>query len=328
MPFTRRTSRLLSRLAFGMALAGAAASVQAQPKFFRIGSGLAGTYPVFGAKLAELVNKSIPEVRASTVPGGTEANLVKVQRGEIEAVMSYTFEAAQVAAGKGELLKAPAPDLRHVAGLYGSYFFILARKDAAIQSLADLKAKPWRVWMGTKASVFWSMNTAALGAWNVNVDDIPRAGGVINTMGYQNLTQAFQDGQVDIGFFAGPIPYSLLLQLDKTSGFRMLSFDDAAMKRYNEALPGTASGVVKPGVYASVTGEVRVPYMFNQLVVSARVDNDFVYRLTKMMMEEYKAFHGLFPGADEIQPKNALAYNQLPVHAGAERYYREAGLLK
>jgi len=328
MSCTHRIPGHLARIALGVAIAGAATFAHAQPKFFRIGSGLAGTYPVFGAKLAEMVNKTIPEVRASTVPGGTEANLVKVQRGEIEAVMSYTFEAAQVAAGKGELLKAAAPDLRHVAGLYGSYFFILAKKDAAIQSLAELKGKPWRVWMGTKASVFWSMNTAALGAWGVTVDDIPKAGGVVNTMGYQNLTQAFQDGQVDIGFFAGPIPYSLLLQLDKTSGFRMLSFDDASMQRYNEALPGTGSGVVKPGVYASVTNEVRVPYMFNQLVVSARVDNDFVYRLTKMLMDEHKAFHGLFPGADEIQPKNALAYNRLPVHPGAERYYREAGLLK
>lgn len=309
-------------------LAVACAPVWAQQQFFRIGSGFAGTYPVFGAKLAEQVNKHLPDVRASTVPGGTEQNLIKLQRGEIEGVLSYTFEAAQVAEGKGELQKSPAPDLRHLMGLYGSFHYVLFKKDAAIQSLADLKGKPYRVWMGTKASVFWSLNSAALGAYGVSLEDITKVGGVINTMSYQNLTQAFQDGQIDVGFFAGPSPVSLLLQLDKTSGFRMLSFDDAAGKRYNELLPGTSMGAVKPGTYVHQKDEVRVPYVFNQLVVSAKLSDDVAYRLTKMMNEEYKAFHGLFPGADEVMPRTALAHNRIKIHPGAEKYYRETGQLK
>jgi hypothetical protein len=304
------------------------AIAQTQQKFFRIGSGLAGTYPVFGAKLAEMVNKHLPDLRATTVPGGTGQNLVKVQRGEIEAVMSYTFEALQVAEGKDELFNAPAPDLRHVMGLYGSYHYVLFKKDAPLQTLADVKAKPYRVWMGTKASVFWSLNNAALGAYGVALEDITKAGGVVNTMSYQNLTQAFQDGQIDVAFFAGPWPYSLMLQLDKTSGFRMLSFDEAAGKRYNELLPGTSMGTVKGGAYQSVKDDARTPYVFNQLVVSAKLADDIVYRLTKMMNDEHKAFHGLFPGADEISPKNALLLNKLKLHPGAEKYYRETGQLK
>ncbi len=324
---SRRVASVLAATCLGMLML-TAGPAGAQQQFFRIGSGFAGTYPVFGAKLAEQVNKHLTDVRASTVPGGTEQNLIKLQRGEIEAVLSYTFEAAQVAEGKGELQKAPAPDLRHLMGLYGSYHYVLFKKDAALQSLADLKAKPYRVWMGTKASVFWSLNSAALGAYGVSLEDITKVGGVINTMSYQNLTQAFQDGQIDVGFFAGPSPVSLLLQLDKTSGFRMFSFDEAGGKRYNEILPGTSMGAVKPGTYSHQKEEVRVPYVFNQLVVSAKLSDDVAYRLTKMLNEEYKAFHGLFPGSEEVLPKTALAHNRIKIHPGAEKYFRETGQLK
>ena len=87
-------------------------------------------------------------------------------------------------------------------------------------------------------------------------------------------------------------------------------------------------GAIKGGTYQSQKEEVRSPYVFNQLVVSAKVSDDIVYRMTKMMNEEYQAFHGLFPGANEVLPKTALAHNRIKIHPGAEKYYRENGTLK
>lgn len=298
-----------------------------QQKFLRIGSGLAGTYPLYGARLAELLNKNMPDVRATTVPGGTEQNLVRVQRGELEASLSYTFEAAEVAAGKGEL-KVPTPDLRHVMSTYGSYVHVTVRKDSTLKSLADVKNRPTRVWLGSKASVLWTLGEAALAAHGVKVEDITRAGGVINTVSYQNLTQAFQDGQVEVAFFAGPSPFSLLMQIDKTAGFRILPFDDEAGRKFNEILPGTGMVTLKGGLYQSQPQDVRLPYVYNQVVASAKLPDELVYRMTKLMNEQSAFFHGVFPGSNDIQPKNALLYNRLPLHPGAERYYRESGALK
>ena len=64
-------------------LIGSAPAVAQQ--FFRVGSGLGGTYQVFGAKLAELVNKNIPGIHASTLTGGGEQSLIRIQRGEPSA---------------------------------------------------------------------------------------------------------------------------------------------------------------------------------------------------------------------------------------------------
>lgn len=304
-----------------------ARSAAAQTQFVRIGSGLAGTYPVFAAKMAEIINRAVPGARASTLPGPTEQNLVRVQRGQAELCLSYTFQTYQVWNGQGELNVA-APDLRHILSSYGSYHMIVAQKNAPVESLADVGRKPLRVWLGPRASVFWPLNMAALAAYDLTPEDITRAGGVVNTAGYQNLTQLFQDGQVDVAFFAGPAPYSLLLQLDRSPGFKMLGLEGEAARKYEAALPGTGVRPHPGGLYQSVPNPVPAIYVFNHIAASAKMPDELAYNITKALWGAYREFHGLFPGAEETKPETALAYNKVPVHAGAERYYREAGILR
>jgi hypothetical protein len=319
----RTLSRLLL-IAAASALCVAPASAQ---QFFRVGSGLGGTYQVYGAKLADLINKNIPGVHASTVTGGGEQNLVRIQRGEVEISIIYTYDALKVSSGKGEL-KVPAPDLRHVVSLYGSFHTPFVQKDSQIQTLADVLKLKSRVWMGSRGSVFWALNEAALNAHGVTLDAIPKAGGILDTTAFANQAQAFMDRHLDVGFFSGPAPYANLMEIDRGPGFRMLNFSDEAGNKFMELLPGTGMSTLKAGTYKSTPQDVRVPYVVNQMVTSAKLPEDLIYKVTKLMNERYKEFHGLFPGSEEIQPAAALAYNKIPIHPGAERYYREVGLIK
>ncbi len=315
----------LAATLFGV-LSMAGGSVQAE-QFVRIGSGLAGSYPVFGAKLAELFNAHGPGVKASTFAGPTGQSLVKLQRGEAEAVLSYTFESE--AARRGEnALKTPAPDLRHLMTTYGATHVAIARSGVEIKSLADLSKKPYRVWLGPKSSVFWPLNLAALASHGVTPEDIVKAGGVVNSAGYGTLLQAFKDGQVDVAFMSGPTPYSLMMELDRGAGFTLLPYGEAELTKFNQLLPGTASVTIPAGTYGSVPAAMKVPYVVNHVVVSAKLPDEIVYRMAKTLVEHHKELHGLFAGAAEISPQRATANNALPLHPGAERYYREAGLLK
>ncbi len=296
-------------------------------QFVRIASGLAGTYPIYGAKLAEMMNKHIPDVRASTVAGPTEQGLLRIDKGDAEFGIAYTYQTLQLRNGESSL-KVKAEKLRHVASLYGAYFMVLVQKDSDIKSLADLKNKPYKVWLGTKASTFYALNVASLAAHGVTPEDITKAGGVLNTAGYQNLAQAFQDGQIDVAFFSGPAPYGPMMELDRAPGFRVLSFDKAAGEKMMALLPGVTMRTLKGGIYKSMPTEVSTPYLINELVVSSAVSDDLVYKTTKMINDQIKEFQGLFAGAEEIQTKVALDGNQIPLHPGAEKYYREIGLIK
>jgi TRAP-type uncharacterized transport system substrate-binding protein len=60
-------------------------------------------------------------------------------------------------------------------------------------------------------------------------------------------------------------------------------------------------------------------------VANAKMSDDLGYQITKIMNTQYKAFHGVFSGAEEIDDKEPLAHNRLPAHPGAERYYKEVG---
>jgi TRAP transporter TAXI family solute receptor len=252
---------------------------------------------------------------------------VRVQRGEAELCLSYTFQTYQVANGQGEL-RVPSPDLRHIMSTYGSYHMIVVRKDLDIENLGAVGRRPLRVWLGPRASVFWPMNVATLAAYGLTPDDITKASGVVNTAGYQNLTQIFQDGQVDVAFFAGPAPYSLLLQLDRAPGFRMLGLTGDAVQRFEAALPGTGVRDHPGGVYQSVPNPVPSPYVFNHVAASTRMPEELAYRITKALWDNHREFHGLFPGGEEVNPQTAMAYNRVPVHPGAERYYREVGIMR
>jgi len=308
-----------------VALLASVTTLHAQ-EFIRIGSGTAGTYPILGAKFVEVINANVEGVNASVLAGVGEQSLVRIQQGDAEMSLAPTTLAFTVYSGKGQL-GVEATDLRHLMTLHGLHHMAVVQKGAPINSLSDIKGGPYRVWMGPPAAAPYALNVAALGALGTTPGDITAAGGVINTADLSSLQQLFQDGQVDVGFFTGSAPYSMLLQLDSSPGFRILGYSEAEGERYMELLPGAGMRMLPAGLYKSVEAETWTPYIPNQLVVSAKLSDDTVYKITKALIEHAADYASLFPGADSIKPETALAFNKLPVHPGAERYYREAGLL-
>lgn len=300
----------------------ASAAVQ----FARIGSGFGGTYAIFCAKLAEFMNAELKNVHASTMTGGTEQNLILVQRGQAEFSIAYTFHAQLVKEGKGELHIA-CPDLQHVASVYGSYFVPFMQKNTPMKDLSDVAKYKARVWLSSKSSVLWVMNETALNAFGVTLDQLKAAGGIVDTTAFGNVAESFKDGQLTVAFMSGPQPYSIIMQIDETVGFKPVNFTKEAGEKYTKLLPGTEMRTLKGGTYKSQPNDISVPYVFNQLVTGPHVPEELIYETTKLIYQDYKKFHGLYAGSEDIRPENMLTLNTLPIHAGAKKFYKEVGLL-
>ena len=313
------------KVAFAAVLFLCAVTTAQAETFVRIGGGLAGTYPVFAAKLAELINEKIPDVTANVVSGNVEKSQIGIQTGELTLNIAPTFNSKQIFDGDGSL-GVPTPDVRHIITLYGSSIQPVAKK-GGVTSLDQLKDSANRVWMGQKSGFFYQIFEPMLEASGISVADIEAAGGVIEEYGYLQETQGFQDGRLDAGVFAGPIPYGLLLQIEKTPGFQLVGMDDASLDRLEEMMPGMARREIAAGSYAGQSESVMAPYYVNHLVANANADEDLIYQVTKLMYENYKEFHGLFAGAEEIDDKDVLIHNVLPVHPAAEKYFNEVGAL-
>jgi len=321
-----RWHKLFLIVLLGLAVAGAGSSAwAAQPYFMKVGSGFAGTYPVFCGKLVELINKQIPGVKASAQPGGTEATMVRIQKGEMQMGIGYTFLSKMVSDGKGAL-KTPAPKLRHLMSLYGSVLQVAASKKSQVSSLADAGKKPLRVFASKPGSVFYPLIETAFAAYGVTFKDIKKAGGLPNPMGYRDLVRMMQDGMLDVGFFSGPVPYSLILEVEKSPGIDFIGFSQEALDKYNQLLPGTGQETIKAGAYESLKEDIKSVFIMNHLYVSADMPDEIAYQICQVIDKNLPVLKKLFAGAETISPANGLKYNPIEVHPGALKYYQEKGI--
>lgn len=316
MVFTRRT------LIGAAALAVIGAQAQAET-FVRVGGGLAGTFPIFAAKLVELINENIEGVVANVVSGNVEKSQIGIQTGELTLNIAPTFNTKQIFDGNGSL-GVPTPDVRHIITLYGSPIQPVATLDGP-DTIADLAAGPNRVWTGQKSGFFYQVYEPIMQAAGISPDAIEEAGGVIEQFGYLDEVQGFQDGRLDAGIFAGPVPYGLLMQIADTPGFKLIGMSDEELDRLEEIVPGMGRYTVAAGSYPGQNAEVTLPFYVNHLVANANADPDLIYQVTKIMYEQHEEFHGLFAGSEEIDDQEVLRYNVLPVHPAAQKFYDEVG---
>lgn len=299
----------------------------AKEEFVRIASGLAGTYPIMGAKAAELINKYIPGVKASTIMRGATEGCLRVNKGEAEMSIDYSFDSKQLFDGTGAS-GIKAPNLRHLMTLYGSVYQPISVTKAGVTKLSQLKEKPYRVWGASKGSVFYQLCVAALQAHGLTYDDVKKAGGVMEAFDYGQTIEAIQDGRLDVSFYAGPVPYQVLQQVAKNPGFSLIGFDNDSIAKMQQLLPGTGKTIVKAGSYPGQTEDKLLPYLVNEWQIGAHVSDELAYQITKVLVEHYKDFHGLFAGSQEIGPDVLLTHYAIPVHPGAVRYYKEIGKMK
>jgi uncharacterized protein len=250
---------------------------QAQ-ELLRVNGGLAGTYPLFAAKLTELINKNIPDVKAAAVSGDSVKAQIDIQNGEVHYKIGYTYDVKRIADGLSTV-PIKTPDVCHIMTLYGSGLYAVSKTDG-IKDLRELANGKYRMWTGSKTGFFYNLISPALEAHDVNIEKIEKDGTILESFGYGDTVQAFQDRRLDLTFFSGGVPYSLMLQLDNSPGFHLINWDDESLKKLSEIRPGIFRGVVPAGTYKGQDKDVQVPWYVNQLVTSSKLPDDLTYKVT------------------------------------------------
>ena len=142
---------------------------QAQ-ELLRVNGGLAGTYPLFAAKLTELINKNIPDVKAAAVSGDSVKAQIDIQNGEVHYKIGYTYDVKRIADGLSTV-PIKTPDVCHIMTLYGSGLYAVSKTDG-IKDLRELANGKYRMWTGSKTGFFYNLISPALEAHDVNIEKI------------------------------------------------------------------------------------------------------------------------------------------------------------
>ena len=316
-----KTKLWAAALTATLAFAGAAHAQQ----FFRIGTGgTAGTYYPVGGMIANSVSQPGKLIATAQASNGSLANVTAVAAGSLEAGMTQSDVANWAYTGTGAFDGKPRiTDLRMIANLYPESIHLVVKKGSGIKSVADLKGK--RVALDEPGSGTLINARMVLAAYGVKETDIKPE--------YIKPNQAgdkLKDGALDAFFFVGGAPAGAIAELASSgTGIELVPLTGASADGLRIANPYFAVDTIAANTYKDVAA-VQTLAVGAQLVTNAKVDANTVYEITKAMYSEatQKTLQAGHAKGRFITKENAVKGVGIPYHPGAEKFYKEAGLLK
>ncbi|MEN5401212.1 TAXI family TRAP transporter solute-binding subunit [Achromobacter xylosoxidans] len=313
----------IATLAMAAAAVGATGAAQAQ-QFFRIGTGgTAGTYYPIGGIIANAVSQPGKLIATAVASNGSVANINGIMGGSFEAGFTQSDVAFWAYSGTGTFEGKPkAQDLRLIATLYPESIHLVTRKGAGIKSVADLKGK--RVSMDEPGSGTLVDVRLILGAYGMTDKDVKAE--------YLKPNQAgdkLKDGGLDAFFFVGGAPAGAIAELASAGNIELVSLVgpeiDALRAKQEFFTPDT----IAANTYQNLP-EVKTISVNAQMVTSAKLSEQVVYDVTKALYSDAtrKTLDNGHAKGKLITRDNAVKGAGIPFHPGAEKFYKEIGLLK
>jgi uncharacterized protein len=312
----------LRTILFAAALASSVAVARAAgPIFVNIlTGGTSGVYYPLGVALSQVYGRTIPEARTTvqaTKASAENLNLLQSGRGEL----AITLGDALSLAWKGDKeagFKAPLAKLRGVAALYPNYIHLVVRSDAGVKSIADLKGK--RVSVGAPKSGTEINSRTILKAAGMTYADL----GKTEYLDYAESVELIKNRQLDGTLLSSGLGVAAIRDAAATSHVVILPIPADVVKKVGDAAYQPCT--IPAGTYTGQSAPVETACISNFLVTREGVPEELVYKMTKGLFENLDALVAAHKAAKAISRDHALRGMPLPLHPGAERYYREVGL--
>jgi TRAP transporter TAXI family solute receptor len=335
-----KKSTLMAAAIAGATLFGSVASAQ-QMTFFRIGTGSAGgTYVPIGGIIANAIsnppgsrpcdkggNCGVPGLVAIAQSTNASAhNVNAVDAGQLEAGLTGAATLYQAYHGVEKFKDNKKGKLRVIANLYPEDMHLVLPKGGKLSSIADLKGK--RVGIAQAGSGTQIAVEMILKDNGLTRDDYTPA-----ELNNSQSAERIADGQLDAYFYAAGTPVAAMVQLSSTKGMDLYSFTDAEVEAVNKILPYYVPSTIATGTYEGLDYDVNTVAVNGILVTNADQPDELIYGITKALWSDTarKLLDNGHAKGKVITKETALkgiAALEVPLHPGAERFYKEAGLLK
>ena len=281
---------------------------------------MGGAYYPLGVGVSEIFAKVFPGLEARVeVTGGTVENPGLVNAGDCEIGIANTDMALFAYEGQTPF-EEPYPNLRGwIGGVAGGVVHYCVLESSGIKTLEDLIGKKIAVGpQGNSTSLFLEKVLTVMGySW----DDIQPS-----YLGFSDGVQALIDGKVDMAIVSAYPPVSAVQELAASGkAFNLIPFDDEFRAKFLEAYPYYKEFTVSKDIYG-LSEDVTTVSTENMFMINADLDDDTVYLMTKAVMENLDMLKTAATSAGTITTENAPETG-IPLHPGAERYYREIGAL-
>jgi uncharacterized protein len=284
--------------------------------------GTSGVYYPLGVALSQIYSKSLPDAKSSvqaTKASAENLNLLQAGRGEI----AFTLGDALSDAWKGNEeagFKTPLKKLRGVAGIYSNYIQIVASADSGIKTLADLKGK--RVAVGAPKSGTEINARAILRGAGMSYKDL----GKVEYLPFGESVELMKNRQLDATLISAGLGVSAIRDLATAVKIVIVPVPADVIAKIGD--PAYLAGTIPGNTYEGQPQAVPTVAIENFLVTHEGVPTETVYKMTKAMYEHLDQLVAAHAAAKAIKREDGPKNMPIPLHPGAEKYYREVGLIK
>lgn len=286
-------------------------------------AGTASTFYPISATVCQLWNDNIEGMRAVATPsGGGIDNLNQAYDGEAQIGIANANLVYQAQEGIASFEGYANDKLRIFAGLYINPNQVVVTKASGIEGLADLIGK--KISIGAAGSTTVDEASVHLGAIGKTLDDI-KAEYMDTSAAADAISNKLLDG---VWIMAGT-PNSAVTQIMTTTDSKIMPITAEQVEALKAEYPWYAACEIPAGTYAGQDEAVPTSGVKLTLFVTADVDEETVYQMTKVFWENWDTLtetHAALRKADPKQACNDVA--GVAIHEGAARYYREIGILQ
>jgi TRAP transporter TAXI family solute receptor len=304
-----------------VALTLAAAPVKAQEFINVLTGGTSGVYYPLGVALSEIYAKGIEGSRTqvqATKASVENLNLLQQGKGEIAFSLGDSVQEA-VKGNKEAGFPAPLDKLRGIAAIYPNYIQIVASQESGIKSLADLKGKSLSV--GAPASGTELNARAIFAAAGMKYEDL----GKVEYLPFAESVELIKNRQLDATLQSAGLGVASIRDLATSLPINVVAVPADVVGKIGAPY---ISVTIPAGTYDGQAEDVATAAVGNFLITHDGVSDETAYQMTKLLFENLDQMVAAHAAAKAIDPAKALDGMPVPLHPGAERYYKEKGLIK
>jgi len=287
--------------------------------------GTSGTYFPIGGAICEIINEALPDIGVTVLTGnGSVANINLIWQHEIESglaqnnLVDWAYNSVNLYEGK-----EPVKNLRAIASLWPEHVQIAAQKYAKIKSIQDIKGK--KISVGNPGSGGEADAILILGLLGISFSDF-------EPLNLDQGTSAdyMKDKLIDALFVTSAFPIPSIVDMSQKRDITLVEFTEEEIAKIHEKYPYYTKAVVPGGSYRGVDEDVNTIAVQALWVVDEEVDEEIIYQVTKALwndanLERIQLAHAR---AKSITLETALDGISIPLHPGAEKFYKEAGMIK
>ncbi len=311
----------IASLAFSTGQSESAEGESSLPRFIEIGTaGTGGAYYPIGIAMAEILTDKLGIQATAQVTGGAVDNIRLIQEESVKLAITSTASAYKGLVGQ------PPFSEKHdkVRGLFSNLtlgvFQVAVMADSDIIDFPDLKGK--RISLGPQGGLGVEISQYAFNAAGFSFDDVKAT-----FLSYAESATTMADGNLDAIIIQSAIPSPALRQLIETGKeFRMLSVPDDVIAEVHQNYPYYSSYTLSSSVYGTPT-DIKTLKSTNMVVVDIDMPDEVVYKILEALFSDIEKIKSSHPAAKVFAAEMASEM-PIPLHPGAERYYKEHNLLE